>query len=778
MSHTRRFLIPCALAVLAVVAALGGLTAVSASAREAAPNQAVEPASRSVAAQATAPLTTTATPTVTVTPSATPRTPRVRNYSLSSRPDGPAETIFPGGTSVIYVRYEYYDFDVPNTVTIQMQDSSGITFWRSDRVYTGAGTEVLTVTAQAVFETYQADVDNAASIMESELTQALSATTRSRLVVHVQNTLGAARELDAGLQQLVRYTPTSALPQLAEAIGAILDAQLEAAAALNPTATFPQAQEHTQAALGHVQRAQAAIAAVRAAGPNENANSFPGTEYDPNLANLRINNFPVQTIEWFVENAKVYRHLAAPLRKNDPNNVYILTLTNLFSGPASLTVQFIPFGSTTPVLTRVEPLGARNATSLVIQQIDELPADFNGYALISADVPFNYQVVVRAVDMTATPTPTYTPGGPTLTPTRTATPTPTAGTPATTTATPSASPTLCPLATPELLAVDPVTSPTDQLSQVVKVYIGNGEAVTITTVSGVFVAMGSFSSSSPANVTVTLLPNTTHDLTVQARVRQVTGPGGCVYGGYTLTTTRDRNGNLLRIVQSQPTLPPGVTPSITLTPTLKPETVTPSPTPLPTRTPTPTVTLTPTPLTMVLTPATNTAGYVTSQDRTRSYLGASTLWTGIDTRAFTPLIMHGIFQFDLSSLPADAQILSAEVTLTGSSSVYLDFGTGGEWRLRLLDSMMDTNWTRLNYYHIHNAAVAATSPTIVRTTDVGPGRPNTFVLDPAALDQLEARLRTTRRASFRLDLDAVFGVGRAIFGWDAQPTLRITYTRP
>ena len=778
MTHYRRFLIPLTLAVLAVFAALGGLTVVSASARDASPDRAPELSPRGAAGEASAPLTTPTASPVTLTPSPTPRLPRIRNFSLSRRPDGPAETIFPGGTSVIYVRYEYYDFDIPHTVTIQLQDSSGLTFWRSDRVYTGAGTEVLTVTAQAVYATYQGVVDNAAGIMESELTQALSATTRSRLVVHAQNTLGAARELDAGLQQLVRYTPDSARPQLAEAVGAVLDAQLEAAAALNPTATLSEAQEHVRAALGHVQRAQAAIAAVRAAGPNENGASLPGTEYDPNLANLRIDNFPVQTIEWVVENAKVYRHIAAPLRKADPNNTYLLQLTNLTNSGATLTVQFIPFGSTTPVLTRVETLGARNATSLVIQQIEELPADFNGYALISADVPFNYQVVVRAVTMTATPTPTYTPGGPTLTPSRTTTPTPTMGTPASPTASPSVTATLCPQATPELLAVDPVTSPTDQLSQVVKVYIGNGEAVTITTVSGVFVATGNFSSASPANVTVTLLPNTSHDLTVQARVRRVGGIGGCTYGGYTLTTTRDRAGNPLRIVQTQPTLPPGVTPSITPSATLKPETATPTATVPPTRTPTPTLTPTPTPITAVITPGSNAAGYVTSQDRTRNYLGTGVLWTGIDTRAFSPLFMHGIFQFDLSALPADAQILSASVTLTGSSSLYLDPGTGGEWRLRLLDSMLDTNWTRLNYYHVHNAAVDATSPTIVRATDVGPSRSNTFVLDPATLDKLEARLRTTRRASFRLDLDAVFGVGRAIFGWDAQPTLRITYTRP
>jgi WD40 repeat protein len=115
---------------------------------------------------------------------------------------------------------------------------------------------------------------------------------------------------------------------------------------------------------------------------------------------------------------------------------------------------------------------------------------------------------------------------------------------------PTASPTTlqCPQATPEYLAVDAVTSPTGELSQVVTVRMGNTEMVTITTESGVFTAPD-------GRVQVTLLPNTIHHLEVAARVRRTTQFGGCVYGGYTLHTTQDRNGVPLVIVQGQPGAP-------------------------------------------------------------------------------------------------------------------------------------------------------------------------------------------------------------------------------
>lgn len=105
----------------------------------------------------------------------------------------------------------------------------------------------------------------------------------------------------------------------------------------------------------------------------------------------------------------------------------------------------------------------------------------------------------------------------------------------------------CPRATPEFFTVEPVTSPTDQLTQVITVDLGNGETITVTTESGVFTApFDTF----PKEITIDLLPNTTHNLTVEGRVREVV-QGDCTYGGYTLSTTMDRNGQPLVIEQQE-----------------------------------------------------------------------------------------------------------------------------------------------------------------------------------------------------------------------------------
>ena len=123
--------------------------------------------------------------------------------------------------------------------------------------------------------------------------------------------------------------------------------------------------------------------------------------------------------------------------------------------------------------------------------------------------------------------------------TLTPTPTPTA----------SPTPTRCPSTTPEPLWVEPVISPTNLLTQTITVRIGNGEAVTVTAESGVFTATGSFNAyGNPARVTVDLLAGVTHNLEVRARVRKIE-QAGCIYGGYTLYTTRDRYGQPLVIEQ-------------------------------------------------------------------------------------------------------------------------------------------------------------------------------------------------------------------------------------
>ena len=111
--------------------------------------------------------------------------------------------------------------------------------------------------------------------------------------------------------------------------------------------------------------------------------------------------------------------------------------------------------------------------------------------------------------------------------------------------------TFCPPPTPEPLWVDPVTSPTDQLSQIITVYIGYGVDVTITTESGKYTVTGNFNAyTTPAVVEISLLPNTINHIQVTTKV--ISGGNGCTYS-YTLTTTRDKKGNPLEIAQGQVT---------------------------------------------------------------------------------------------------------------------------------------------------------------------------------------------------------------------------------
>jgi hypothetical protein len=77
--------------------------------------------------------------------------------------------------------------------------------------------------------------------------------------------------------------------------------------------------------------------------------------------------------------------------------------------------------------------------------------------------------------------------------------------------------------------------------------MGNLDAVTITAESGVFTASG-------PRVEVALLPDTTHYLEVEARVKEIWREG-CRYGGYTLRAERDKNRSRLVIQQGQPAPP-------------------------------------------------------------------------------------------------------------------------------------------------------------------------------------------------------------------------------
>jgi hypothetical protein len=89
--------------------------------------------------------------------------------------------------------------------------------------------------------------------------------------------------------------------------------------------------------------------------------------------------------------------------------------------------------------------------------------------------------------------------------------------------------------------------------QTVVVFIGNGEAVTVTAESGTFAQQGDYDAyAHPASVEIALWPQVTHHLTVYGKVKRIVFDG-CVYGGYTLSTRWDRYGAPLVIRQHSET---------------------------------------------------------------------------------------------------------------------------------------------------------------------------------------------------------------------------------
>jgi len=170
-------------------------------------------------------------------------------------------------------------------------------------------------------------------------------------------------------------------------------------------------------------------------------------------------------------------------------------------------------------------------------------------------------------------------------------------------------------------------------------------------------------------------------------------------------------------------------------------------------------------------------GYVRSNNTPGNYLGDANLYTGADERRTPPAIFHGVTQFDLSPIPRGARILSAELELRGRDGLYLSPAAGGTWQVQLLGSTVDQDWRGLGYWHIHHAPVVTTLTPGLHDDDLAEGRTNVLTFDATALRALEDRLKTTGRASFRLDGSAARRRVRHIFAWDATapPVLRITY---
>ena len=227
-----------------------------------------------------------------------------------------------------------------------------------------------------------------------------------------------------------------------------------------------------------------------------------------------------------------------------------------------------------------------------------------------------------------------------------------------------------------------------------------------------------------------------------------------------------------------PTLTPTPTATATATPTLTP---TPTATATPTLTPTPTATATPTLTVRELTPPRNVSGYVVSNDPHTNYFSSEDLFVGSDMKPWRPIRWLGGIQFDVSSLPDDARIESAEVVLTGRNAVYLDTVPTMRWAMTLLDSSVDATWRASTYTSLAQAPSLSPLTPLFASSEVGVGVTNTFRFTDVGLAQLQARLASTNRVSLRVWANDPNAGYRSIFDWNSgnavagKPILRVTY---
>ncbi len=232
--------------------------------------------------------------------------------------------------------------------------------------------------------------------------------------------------------------------------------------------------------------------------------------------------------------------------------------------------------------------------------------------------------------------------------------------------------------------------------------------------------------------------------------------------------------NLARATDRTPVPTPSRTPVPTATPTNPP----PTPTPISTSTPTPTPTETPVAggVTVQLTPAPDSVGWVASTEPDTNHFGDDDIYSGVHGGR----IYIGAFQFDLSQIPENASIRWARLTLTGQTRNYL--GSGGSWAVWLLQPDIDTDWPNLGYTAISSARTAELLLPILANKDLNRDKANEFNFTPNQISLLETRLRSTQRISFRID--GPTAGDNNLFSWDSgygtgglgkPPVLTINY---
>jgi len=158
------------------------------------------------------------------------------------------------------------------------------------------------------------------------------------------------------------------------------------------------------------------------------------------------------------------------------------------------------------------------------------------------------------------------------------------------------------------------------------------------------------------------------------------------------------------------------------------------------------------------------------------------MWTGHNTTYAG--IRHGVFQFDLSALPANAYIMSAQVTIFKQAD-FLDPLQADTWSCNLIDYTGDL-FATATYAGIHGAGILATlTPTWTTATLIADASGTMYILTPPSMSGFNPGGVRASLLTFRLDGATT---GDSIMSWDTgfrqdlgslgvcyRPQLTITY---
>lgn len=181
-----------------------------------------------------------------------------------------------------------------------------------------------------------------------------------------------------------------------------------------------------------------------------------------------------------------------------------------------------------------------------------------------------------------------------------------------------------------------------------------------------------------------------------------------------------------------------------------------------------------------ITPAAQHAGFLVSNEPVSNHLGDDDMYAG----TYYGLVYIGAMQFDLSSVPSNADITGATLNLTGQSGEFLSYG--GTWAVHLLNPAVDAGWSS----HGYAGLAGATSLSIIGSP-MGPGdlranSANVLTFSAAAVGHLRDRLASSQKASFRIN--GPESGGPNVFSWHSgvpdeygngiAPVLTVFHTLP